>query len=76
MAKRREWVLEPLSRKVKRGAKTSRLTNADISQWIDNDEGLYLWWKRSRQSKTAFIHANHKELVAAIRRVLNAPPRS
>lgn len=28
-----------------------RLTVSDIAQWIDNDEGLYRWWKTARQSK-------------------------
>ena len=46
------------------------LTVADIEQWIDNDEGLYDWWRRSRISKRAFIRENRQELEAAIRPVL------
>lgn len=45
------------------------MTNSDIAQWIDNDEGLYDWWKSSRMSKTAFIRANRKELVESIENV-------
>jgi hypothetical protein len=45
------------------------MTNSDISQWIDNDEGLYNWWKSSRMSKTAFIKENRAELVACISKV-------
>ncbi len=47
------------------------MTNSEISQWIDNDEGLYNWWRstRPRQSKTAFIKANRPELVNAINNV-------
>lgn len=56
-------------------AKPTKLTASDINQWIDNDEGLYLWWRRSRQSKKAFIKENRAELEACIRRVLDAPPR-
>jgi hypothetical protein len=48
------------------------MTNAEISQWIDNDEGLYNWHRQSRQSKTAFIKENRKELIEAINGVLNA----
>jgi hypothetical protein len=51
------------------------MTNAEISQWIDNDEGLYNWHRQSRKSKTAFIKENRKELVEAINGVLNTKPR-
>lgn len=49
------------------------MTTSDISQWIDNDEGLYNWWRstRPRQSKTKFISENRKELVACINNVQN-----
>lgn len=45
------------------------MTNTDISQWIDNDEGLYDWWRGSKMSKTKFIKENRKELVACITKV-------
>lgn len=45
------------------------MTNAEISQWIDNDEGLYNWWKSERQSKAAFIKANRAELTRCIENV-------
>ena len=51
--------------------KNSRITLADISQWIDNDEGLYNWWRRSRQSKRSFIKDNRDELESCIRRVID-----
>lgn len=47
------------------------LNNKDRSQWIDNDEGLYSWWKSSRLSKTAFIRENREEIDMVINRVLN-----
>jgi len=47
------------------------MTNFDIEQWIDNDEGLYNWWRSSRQSKTVFIRENRKELTSCINRVIN-----
>lgn len=51
-----------------------KLTNADIAQWIDNDESLYNWWRRSRLSKKLFIQTNRSELVEGILRVLNRKP--
>lgn len=46
----------------------------EISLWIDNDEGLYLWWKRSRQSKREFIKENRVELETSIKAYLNRKP--
>ncbi len=51
--------------------RSDRLTIADIGQWIDNDEGLYSWWKSSRISKREFIRTNREELEVCIRRVIN-----
>jgi len=45
------------------------MTNSEIIQWIDNDEGLYNWWKSSRKSKTDFIKDNKDELVKCINKV-------
>lgn len=55
--------------------KTDRLNNADREQWIDNDEGLYNWWRRSRQSKRQFIKENREELDACINRALGRGPQ-
>ena len=46
------------------------INNADREQWIDNDEGLYNWWRSSRLSKREFIRENNVELDAAIRRAV------
>ncbi len=46
------------------------LNDDDRAQWIDNDEGLYNWWRSSRQSKRAFIRENREELTRLIRRAL------
>ena len=48
-----------------------RLTVSDIEQWIDNDEGLYRWFKRERGSKREFIRKNRAELEACISRVID-----
>lgn len=51
--------------------KDRKLTASDIGQWIDNDEGLYNWWRSSRQTKREFIRENRAELEQCIRRVLD-----
>ena len=51
-----------------------RLTQSDIGQWIDNDEGLYNWWRSSRQSKRNFIKENFQDLQLCINEVLNRGP--
>lgn len=48
-----------------------RLNDEDRAQWIDNDEGLYDWWRSSKQSKRKFIRENRAEIDAAIQPVLN-----
>ena len=49
---------------------SKKLNDKDRSQWIDNDEGLYLWWKSERCSKREFIRRYRQELDACIERVL------
>lgn len=46
------------------------MNDTDRSQWIDNDEGLYDWWRMSRQSKAQFIRENRDEITKAINNVL------
>jgi hypothetical protein len=45
------------------------MNNSERAQWIDNDEGLYNWWKSSRLSKAAFIREHRAEIDAAIENV-------
>jgi hypothetical protein len=47
------------------------MNDRERGQWIDNDEGLYNWWKRSRQSKANFIRENRQEIDEAINPVLS-----
>jgi hypothetical protein len=42
------------------------MNNNEREQWIDNDEGLYNWWRRSHQSKREFIKENREAIDAAI----------
>lgn len=55
--------------------KKMTLNDSDRAQWIDNDEGLYNWWRSSHMSKSAFIKENRKELTDLILAYLNKPPR-
>lgn len=50
------------------------LNDAERSQWIDNDESLYNWWRSSRQSKSKFIRENREELTRLILAALNRKP--
>lgn len=45
------------------------MNDTDRAQWIDNDEGLYDWWKSSRQSKREFIRANRAEIDKVIHNI-------
>jgi hypothetical protein len=47
------------------------MNNKERELWIQNDEGLYRWWKSTRMSMTAFIKENRNEIDEAINRVLN-----
>jgi hypothetical protein len=50
------------------------LNDNDREAWIDNDEGLYDWWRSSRQSKRAFIASHRAELTQLIQASLNRAP--
>lgn len=45
------------------------MNNTEREQWIDNDEGLYNWWRSSKLSKRKFIKENRAEIDAAINNV-------
>lgn len=46
------------------------MNDQDRAQWIDNDEGLYDWWRSSRMSKRQFIRQNRAAITEAITQVL------
>lgn len=50
-------------------------TTSDIGQWVDNDEGLYRWWRQSRLSKREFIRLNRSELVRIISTIISGEKR-
>ena len=45
------------------------MNDQDRAQWIDNDEGLYNWWRSSRMPKAKFIRENRDELTRCIENV-------
>ncbi len=49
-----------------KGRRPATLNDTDRAQWIDNDEGLYNWWRSSGQSKREFIRQNRRAIGAAI----------
>jgi hypothetical protein len=48
-----------------------RLTLKDLSQWVDNDEGLYRWWKSEGGRQRDFIVANRAAIERCVRNVLS-----
>lgn len=51
-----------------------KLNDSERAQWIDNDEGLYLWKKSTRLSMRQFIRENRAEIDACINRALGRKP--
>ena len=51
------------------------MNDDERSQWIDNDEVLYLWWKGSRLPKRKFIRENLRMLTQYIQARINRPPQ-
>ena len=49
------------------------MNDTERSQWIDNDEGLYNWWKASKLPKSRFINLNRLLLTKFIEDRLNHP---
>lgn len=47
------------------------MNNSERKDWINNDEGLYCWWKSSRLPMGKFIKENRQELDQAINSVLH-----
>ncbi len=45
------------------------MNNNDRRDWINNDEGLYSWYRSSRLSMTEFIKQNREEIDAYINNV-------
>lgn len=42
------------------------MNDRERGQWIDNDEGLYIWARSSRLRRAEFIRQNRAELDAII----------
>lgn len=47
------------------------MNDTERAEFIDNDEGLYDWWRGSGQSKARFIRENRAEITTAIDKVVN-----
>ena len=47
------------------------MNNSEREMWIQNDEGLYRWWKSTRLSMRKFIQEYKVEIDTAIDSVLN-----
>lgn len=51
-----------------------RLNDEERTQWVENDEGLYSWWKSTGKGITTFVRENREELDKHIRTVLERSP--
>jgi len=45
------------------------MNETERGKWVDNDEGLYRWWKQSGLSKRAFIRKHRVEIDGVIRTI-------
>lgn len=58
------------------------MNDAEREQWVNNDEGLYDWyrgWRRGRlgvRSVRAFVREHRSELDACIQRMLSGEKRA
>lgn len=53
-----------------------KLNDHDRQQWVDNDEGLYRWWRSTGLSRREFIRQNRSEIDKAVRAMVNGERRS
>lgn len=51
-----------------------KLNDSDREDWVNNDEGLYSWWKSTGQGITTFVRENRAELSRLILATLNREP--
>ena len=51
------------------------MNDDERDEFIENDEGLYDWWRSSRQSKRTFIRQNRKELDEIINSIMHKEPQ-
>jgi hypothetical protein len=42
------------------------MNDTERTMWVNNDEGLYNWWRSSHQSKKVFVRENRKAIDEAI----------
>lgn len=45
-------------------------------QWVLNDEGLYNWWRMSKQPIRAFIRSNRSDITSVIENVTSGRRRA
>ncbi len=51
------------------------LNDEDRREWVQNDESLYIWWKRSGLGLYRFVRENRAELTRLIQAALDYPPQ-
>ena len=51
-------------------AREFTINDSDRAEWVNNDEGLYNWWKSTKKGITTFVRENRKELDEFIYRAI------
>lgn len=52
------------------------MNDNEREQWVNNDEGLYSWWRVSRLSMRAFLRENRQEIDKVIENVTSGTKRA
>jgi len=47
------------------------MNDSDRAEWVNNDEGLYNWWKSEGGSLRNFIRNHREEITRVIENVLS-----
>jgi hypothetical protein len=52
------------------------MNDRERTLWVQNDEGLYRWWRSERKPLAKFIKDNREQLDAIINKAINQEPRN
>ena len=51
------------------------MNDVERKLWVQNDEGLYNWWRDSKLNLAAFVKEHREELTRVITSARDAKPR-
>jgi hypothetical protein len=47
------------------------MNELEREHWVDNDEGLYRWWKQTRMTKRAFVRKYRPQIDLVINKIVS-----